>query len=64
MLERRDRALKEALTSRDQEWLNGLNHCKESVRLMTFEHINNKGLLETIGMRQSELTEENAEILD
>ena len=31
---------------------------------MTFEHINNKGLLETIEKRQCELIEENAEILN
>ena len=64
MLERRDLALKEALTSRDQEWLNGLHHCKESVRLMTFEQINTKGLLETIGKKQRELIEANEKILD
>ena len=56
MMEGRDLLLKEALTSSDQEWLNGLHHCKESVRLMTFKKINNKELLETIGKRQLELT--------
>ena len=64
MLERRDLALKEALTSRDQEWLNGLHHCMESVRLITLEQINDKELLKTIGKRQRELTKVNAEILD
>ena len=64
MLEKRDLALKEALKERDQEWLNSLNHCKESVRLMTLEQINNRSLMETLSKRQRELTEGNAKILD
>ena len=34
------------------------------MKLMTFEQINNKTTLESIGKRQRELTKGNAEILD
>ena len=37
MLENRDKAMKVALESRDRDWLNSLPHCKESIRLMTYE---------------------------
>ena len=40
------------------------HHCKESLRLMTQEHINNKATLESIGKRQHELIKGNAKILD
>ena len=56
MLENRDLALKDVLKARDQEWLNGLHHYKESVRLMTLKHINNKTLMETFSKRQREVT--------
>ena len=35
MLEYRDKVLKAALESRDRDWLNSLEHCKQSYRLMT-----------------------------
>ena len=37
MLEDRDKAMKAALESRDKDWLNGLKHCEESFRLVTYE---------------------------
>ena len=64
VIEKRDLTLKEVLKERDQEWLNGLHHYKESVRLVTLEQINNRILMETLSKRQCELTEGNAEILD
>ena len=35
MVERKDQAIQNCLVSRDQGGLNGLHHCKESMRLMT-----------------------------
>ena len=64
MLEDRDKVLKAALESRDRDWLNSLEHCKQSYRLMTYEHINNKITLESIGKRQCELVKSNVEIFD
>ena len=39
-------------------------HCKQSFRLMTYEQVNNRALLESLAKRQRELTESNAKILD
>ena len=64
MLEDRDKAMKETLESRDKDWLNSLQHCKENIRLMTYEQVNNKALMESLTKRQHELTESNAKILD
>ena len=36
MLKDKDKAMKAALESRDRTWLNSLQHCKESFRLMTY----------------------------
>ena len=63
MLEVRDRSMKTALGSRDIGSLNSLQHCKDSLRLITQELINNRCTLESIGKRQHELVEGNAEIL-
>ena len=63
-MERRYQVIQNCLVSKDQGWLNGLHHCKESLRLMTMEQINNRVTLESIGKRQRELTKGNAEILD
>ena len=57
-------AIQNCLSSRDQDWLNGLHHCKESLRIMTHEHINIRATLESVGKRQCELTKGNAKILD
>ena len=64
MLEDRDKAMKATLESRDRDWLNSLQHCKESVRLMTYEQVNNRTLMESLAKRQRELTKSNAKILD
>ena len=64
MLEDRDNALKAYLKSRDKNWLNSLAHCKEIFRLMTYEQVNNRTLLESLAKRKRELTESNAKILD
>ena len=60
----RDNAFKACLESRDKNWLKNLAHCRESFRLMTYEQVNNKILLESLAKRQQELTESNANILD
>ena len=64
MLEDRDNALKACLESRDNNWLNSLAHCKQRFRLMTYEQVNSRTLLESLDKRQRELTESNAKILD
>ena len=64
MLETRDRGMKAALESRDREWLNSLQHYKDSLRLTTQELINNRCTMESFGKRQRELVKGNAEILD
>ena len=64
MLEDRDKDMKVALELRDRDWLNSLQHCKESFRLMTYEQVKNRTLLESVAKRQRELTESNAKILD
>ena len=56
--------MKAALESRDKDWLNSLEHCKESFRLMTHEQVNNRTLMESLAKRQRELIESNAKILD
>ena len=64
MLEDKDNVMNAALESRDRDWLNSLEHCKQSFRLMTYEQINNRTTLESIGKRQCELVKSNVEILD
>ena len=43
--------IKVALESSDREWLNSLQHCRDSLRLNTQELINNRCTLESIGKR-------------
>ena len=64
IFEDRDNAMKVALESRDRDWLNSLEHCKQSFRLMTYKHINNRTTLESIGKRQCEMVKSNVEIFD
>ena len=64
MLEDKDKAMKAALESRDRDWLNSLQHCKESIRLKTYEQVNNWALMESLAKKQCELTKSNAKILD
>ena len=64
MLEDKDKIIKAVLESRDGEWLNSLQHCRDRLRLNTQELINNKCTLKSIGKRQCELVKSNADILD
>ena len=64
ILRDRDNALKASMDSRDSNFMNSLGHCKQSFCVMSFEIINNKTLLESLAMRQRELTKSNAKILD
>ena len=59
-----DNALKASMDSRDSNFMNSLGHCKQSFCVMSFVIINNRTLLESLAMRQRELTESNAKILD
>ena len=52
VLRDRDNALKASMDSRDSNCMNSLGHCKQSFRLMSYEIINNKTLLESLAMRQ------------
>ena len=60
MIRDRDNALKACLELRDKNWLNNLAHCREIFRLMTYEQVNNRTLLESLAKRQQELTKSNA----
>ena len=51
MLEMRDHGKHGILASRDQAWLNSLQHCNESLRLMTQEKINMRATMESVGKR-------------
>ena len=64
MLEDKDKGMKAALESRDRDWLNSLKHCNESARLLTYEQVNNRTLMESLAKKQRELAESNAKILD
>ena len=52
------------MDSRDYNYMNSLGHCQQSFRMMSYEVKNNRTLLESLAMRQRELTESNAKILD
>ena len=64
ILRDRDNALKASMDSIDNNCMNSLGHCKQSFRMMSYEVKNNRTLLESLAMRQRELTESNAKILD
>ena len=53
-----------ALQNRDKLWLGSLEHCKQSYRMMTYELVKNRIVLESIGKRQCKLVKSNVEILD
>ena len=63
VLRDRDNALKASMDSRDNNCMNILGHWKQSFCLMSYEIKNNRTLLESLAMRQRELTEGNAKIL-
>ena len=48
----RDNDLKARMDSRDSNFMNSLGHYKQSFRLMSFEIINNRTLLESLSMTQ------------
>ena len=47
----------------DQNLLNSPAHYKKSFRLMTYEQVNSRTLLESLAKRQGELTKINVKIL-
>ena len=52
------------MDSRDNNYMNSLGHCQQSFGMMSYEVKNSRTLLESLAMRQRELTESNAKILD
>ena len=64
VLSDRDSALMESMDSRDNNCKNSLEHYKQSFHMMSYDFKNNRTFLESLAMRQRELTESNAEILD
>ena len=60
----RDNILKKELTLRDKIWLESWKHYKDSLNLTYVEAVNNRAMLESIGKRQKELVEANANILN
>ena len=64
MLETRYKEIKEALVSRDREWLNSLQYCKDSLRMTTHEQINLRVVMESICKTQCELTKLNEQLLN
>ena len=64
MLEDKDKAMKATLESRDRDWINSLQHCKERIRLISYEQVNSGALMESLAKRQREPTKSNAKILD
>ena len=64
VLRDRDNALKASMDSRDNNCMNSLEHCKQSFRMLSYDVRNNRTLLESLAMRQRELIESNAKILD
>ena len=64
ILRDKDNALKAGMDSRDNNCMNSLGHYQQSFRMMGYEVKNNRALQESLAMRQRELTESNAKILD
>ena len=60
----KDNALKASMDSRDNNYMNSLEYYKQSFHMLSYDVRNNKTLLESLAMRQRELTESNAKILD
>ena len=51
VLRDRDNALKVSMDSRDNNCMNSRGHCKQSFRLMSYEIVNHRTLLESLAMR-------------
>ena len=64
ILRDRGNALKASMDSRDNNYMYSLGHCKQSFHMMSYEIKNSRTLLESLAMRQQELTESNSKILD
>ena len=64
VLRDRDNALKERVDSRDNNYIYSLGHCQQIFCMTSYEVKNNRTLLESLAMRQRELTKSNAKILD
>ena len=60
----RDNASKGSMDSRDNNFMKNLEHCKQSFRLLSYGVRNNRTLLESVAMRQRELIDRNAKILN
>ena len=56
--------MKANMDSRNNNCMDSLGHYKQSLRLMNYKIINNRTILESLAMRQRELTESKAKILD
>ena len=50
-LKKKDEEWRAELEKRDQNWLNSLAHYKQSFRLLTYEQVNNRTLLESLAKR-------------
>ena len=64
ILRDRDNTLKASMDVRDNNCKNNIEHCKQIFRMMSYDVKNNKTFLESLAMRQRELIESNAKILD
>ena len=51
ILEKIDKAIKEELTSKDKEWLNSLQHCRDNLRIISHDQVNNRTLMESLAKR-------------
>ena len=52
------------MDSRDNNYMNSLEHCKQSFRMKIYDVKNNRTFLDSLAMMHRELTESNAKILD
>ena len=52
------------MDARHSNCMNSLEHCKQSFRLMSYDIVNNMTLLESLTIRERELIDSNAKILD
>ena len=52
------------MDSRDSNYMNSLGHSKQSFLMLSYGVRNNRTLLESLSIRQRELTENNAKILN
>ena len=60
----RDKNLKLKLIEREKAWMSNWQHCKHSLNMTFAQASNTNTMLTSIGKRQRELVEANANILD